>query len=112
MKATLFISIIALVFGIGCSRAGTAEFKVLGECSMCKTRIEQAATMDGVTMAHWDMGTQILTVEYSPSEISLEDLHIRIAATGHDTEEQRADDAVYDKLPACCKYERTIHHQN
>ena len=116
MKAAILMAIFALLLGNGLSHASdkqqtvTAEFKVLGLCSMCKSRIEKAAKVDGVTSAVWDMKTHILKIQYLPSKVSLEAVHKNIARAGHDTEKERADDAVYNKLPACCKYERSIKH--
>lgn len=77
---------------------------------MCKTRIEQAAKVQGVSSATWDEKTKILKVEFYSSKISLDAIHKNIAKAGHDTEKERADDAVYNKLPACCKYQRSINH--
>ena len=117
MKTTLLISIFAFIFGSAYSQTGNqnqtskAEFKVLGECGMCKTRIEKAAKTDGVTSAVWDIKTKVLKVEYLPSKIKVNTIHKNIAKAGHDTEKEKADNDVYDKLPACCKYERSVIHQ-
>ncbi len=116
MKTAILISIFAFILGNGYSQNGNqgqtskAEFKILGECGMCKTRIEKAAKADGVTLANWDKETKILKVEYLPLKISVETIQKNIAKVGHDTEKEKADDAVYNKLPACCKYERSINH--
>lgn len=84
----------------------TEEIKVLGACGMCKTRIEKAARIEGVTEAAWDQTTQLLKVTYNPSVVTKEDIQKKVAAVGHDTEKYKADDEVYAKLPACCHYER------
>ena len=117
MKTAIIISILAFIFGNAYSQTGNqtqavkAEFKVLGECGMCKTRIEKAAKTDGVTSAVWNKETKILKLEYLPSKIKVETIHKNIAKAGHDTEKAKADDAVYSKLPSCCKYERSANHQ-
>lgn len=117
MKTTILISIIALIFGSAYSQTGNqnrtsvAEFRVLGECGMCKSRIEKAAKTEGVISAVWNEETKILKVEYMPSKIEVEAVHKNIAEAGHDTEMERADDAVYNRLPACCKYQRSVNHQ-
>lgn len=116
MKTTILITILSLVFGNGYAQSGksnqpaTSEFKVLGECGMCKTRIEKAAKTDGVISAEWNETTKILKVVYHPSKIKVETIHKNIAKVGHDTEKERANDTVYSKLPACCKYKRSINH--
>ncbi len=87
--------------------SNTAEFKVFGACGMCKTRIEKAAKeTEGVLSASWDLESNILSLEFDPALVSLETVHKNIAAAGHDTELFQADDEVYAKLPACCKYNR------
>jgi periplasmic mercuric ion binding protein len=84
----------------------TEEIKVLGSCDMCKTRIENAMKVTGITEAVWNEKTHMLKVTYNPSVITNDDIQKKAAAVGHDTEKYRADDKVYDKLPACCHYER------
>lgn len=112
MKTTILITILALVFGSGYAQSGgsnqltTSEFKVFGECGMCKTRIEKAAKVDGVISAEWNESTKILKVVYQPSKITIETIHKNIAKVGHDTELEKADDGIYNKLPSCCKYDR------
>ena len=114
MKTTILITILALVFGNGYAQSGksnqptTSEFKVLGECGMCKSRIEKAAKVDGVSSAEWNESTKILKVVYQPSKINVETIHKNIAKVGHDTELEKADDEIYNKLPSCCKYDRKI----
>jgi mercuric ion binding protein len=82
----------------------TETIKVSGSCTMCKTRIEKAAQMDGVSQATWDKKTQVLTLEYNPAKVKSDDVQKKIAAVGHDTEKYKADDQVYNALPGCCKY--------
>lgn len=86
--------------------AKTEEIKVLGSCGMCKTRIENAMKVPGVTEAVWTQKTQLLKVTYDPSVITRDEIQKKEAAVGHDTEKYRADDKVYAALPACCHYER------
>jgi len=82
----------------------TESFTVSGKCGMCKTRIEKAAKVEGVSKATWDKETKMLTVVYNPSTVKIDDLQKKIAAAGHDTEKYKADAKVYDALPGCCKY--------
>jgi hypothetical protein len=84
----------------------TEALKVLGNCSMCKERIETAVTASGATSAYWDAKTQMLKVSYNPSKTNTDALAKKIASVGHDTEKYKADDKVYNSLPGCCKYER------
>lgn len=82
----------------------TDTIKVYGNCSMCKSRIEKAAKLDGVSKAQWDSGTKLLTVTYDPSKVSTNTIRQKISATGHDTDKTKADDKSYQALPGCCKY--------
>ncbi len=78
-------------------------FKVFGVCEQCKQRIEGALKVKGIKSAVWNIDSKMLSVSYSPSKISLEKIHNRIAA-GHDTYLKKANDAAYNALPKCCYY--------
>lgn len=85
----------------------TEQFTVKGACGMCETRIEKAAlSAEGVTKADWDRETQKIVVVYDDEVTQPDAIHKAIAKAGHDTDKQKARDEVYEKLPACCKYER------
>jgi membrane fusion protein, copper/silver efflux system len=81
------------------------EFKVSGNCDMCKERIEKAAkSVKGVTSAEWNVNSKKIHVEYNGMKTSNEAIQKVIAKAGHDTELFKADDAVYNQLPECCRY--------
>ena len=84
----------------------SATFKVYGNCSMCKNRIENALMVDGVANRYWNVDTKMMEVKYEPSKISEEKIHSLIAGAGHDTEKVKAKDETYNNLPGCCQYER------
>ena len=86
----------------------TESFFVNGLCEMCKNRIEKAAALDGVSKAEWYTGTKILTVVYNPSSTDGDEILKSVSSAGHDNEKFRAPDDVYNKLPACCKYDRNM----
>lgn len=85
----------------------TETFKVWGNCSMCKDRIEKAVKSEGASEATWDSKTKMLTVTFDPKKTSVDALSRKIASVGHDTEKYKAPDDVYAKLPGCCHYERS-----
>lgn len=110
-----FAVVLAAVFSISAqgqtnqksdAKAKTETIKVAGNCGMCKTRIEKAAKTEGVSSASWDSKTKLLTVSYDPSKTSTDALAKKVAAVGHDAGNYKADDKVYEALPACCHYER------
>jgi len=83
------------------------KFEAAGNCGMCETRIEKAANaVDGVSSADWDKETKMIEVSYNPEKTEVRHIQQAIAKVGHDTKMYKAEDDVYDKLPACCKYER------
>jgi len=84
----------------------TESFKVYGNCEMCQTRIENAVREEGASSASWNTETKMLTVTYDPSKTNKDKLSKKLASVGHDTEKYKAPDDVYDKLPACCHYDR------
>lgn len=106
---TLFYAITLLLFplfAISAQEVTVVEtsFKVFGNCGMCKTRIEKALRIKEVKMAKWDKHSKILAVAYVSPSITVDSLKQRIAAVGHDTDKFKANDAVYEELPACCLY--------
>ncbi len=84
----------------------TESFKVEGKCGMCKSKIEKAAKIEGVTKVEWDADKQLLTVTYMPDMVKIDDMQKKVAAVGYDTEKFKAEDKIYDKLPGCCKYRK------
>ncbi|MFI5133626.1 MAG: carboxypeptidase-like regulatory domain-containing protein [Chitinophagales bacterium] len=86
------------------SKDTTVSFKVFGACEQCKNRIEKAVKVKAVKSAIWDVDTKILLVVYNPGLISIDKIQDRIVAVGHDLENKKADDAVYNSLPQCCHY--------
>ncbi|MBA7543979.1 hypothetical protein ES705_36324 [subsurface metagenome] len=82
-------------------------FKVAGNCSMCKSRIEEAAlSLDGVNSAEWSEETKMIHLSFNADKVRLDNIHKAIAKVGHDTEKETAPDDVYDNLPGCCQYSR------
>ena len=81
------------------------DFRVEGNCEMCKDRIETTAmSVRGVQSATWDMDNKILHLEYNKSLTARENVQKAIAAAGHDNGKYRAPDDVYNNLPECCLY--------
>ncbi len=86
---------------------GEATFRVLGNCGMCKDRIEKAAySVRGVRSASWDQQAQQLTVTWRPDRADQEGIERAVARVGHDTENFLTDDETHANLHACCIYER------
>ena len=78
-----------------------------GSCEMCKDRIEKTASkVPGVTSASYDLESKQLHLHFDATKTSVENISKALAAVGHDTELYKADDEVYNALPACCKYRK------
>ena len=84
----------------------TEKIKVWGNCDMCKTKIEKAAKAAGAATADWNDESKILYVTYSASKSNNKKIQQKIADAGYDTQDERATDAAFNKLPGCCKYDR------
>lgn len=83
------------------------NFKVSGNCEMCKNRIETAAqSVEGVNLADWNVDTKMIHISFNKDKTTLANIHKTIASAGHDTNKEAAPDNVYDDLPGCCKYTR------
>jgi copper chaperone CopZ len=111
MKKLILVLMLALPMGVMAQekqkKNTKISFEVNGNCEMCKKRIEKAAfSVKGVKMATWDIPSNIISVLHDPNKASTETLQKAIANAGHDTPMAKAPDAVYDKLPMCCLYDR------
>lgn len=83
------------------------DIEVLGNCDMCKKRIEKAAFgVKGVKSAEWHADDQTLHVIIDETKISTLDVSKAVAKVGHDTGEVRATNKDYETLHTCCVYER------
>lgn len=105
----MMTTLIALLFSgaLMYGQTNADSFKVWGKCGMCEKRIEKAAlAVKGVDAADWNKDTKMLEVKFDKSQTSEKQIEQAVAKAGHDTPDFRSDDKVYDKLPACCHYER------
>lgn len=92
------------------AKAKTVEFKVTGNCNMCKKTIETSLKgKSGLTLAEWNKDSKIMKVTFDPVTINEDQVHQAIADSGYDTEKTKASDKAYKKLHKCCQYKRTLH---
>jgi len=108
---TKFVILMAVVLMAGMSAFAlgkkTEKINVAGKCGMCETRIEKAAlAIDGVTKADYDLKAKTLSVTFDEKKTSVDGIEKAMAVVGHDTDKYKAEDAVYNKLPGCCKYRK------
>jgi len=105
-KITTLIFFLSSYTSSFAQQSSTITFDVAGNCGMCKQRIEKAAKIKGVSEASWDSQTGKATVTFHPNTTTALNIKQAIADAGHDTDETRAKDDVYEKLHQCCLYER------
>lgn len=118
MKAkNIFIAVSLALFTLSfvCaqnSKDKKIEFKVTGNCGMCKKTIEASLKgKPGIKSASWNKDTKMMTISFDPSKISEDQIHQAIADSGYDTEKKKASDKAYNNLPGCCQYERSLHNK-
>ena len=86
-----------------------SSFQVLGNCDMCKNKIESSAIkLKGVRKATWKNNQQLLTVKFNPKKIQLNQIKQEIANVGYDTDEIKTTNEIYNMLHYCCKYDRGL----
>ncbi|MCX6236150.1 MAG: heavy-metal-associated domain-containing protein [Bacteroidia bacterium] len=110
----IIVALLAIVFGFSSiaqsqdlsktTSIKTETLKVSGNCGMCKSRIEKAAKLDGVSKAEWNSTDKTLAVTYDPAKTNIDQIGKKLASVGHDNEKAKADDKIYNALPGCCKY--------
>jgi len=107
MKKLILLGGFMMAFVFSTNAQTTTKLKVSGNCGMCKSSIEKAATSAGAKTANWDMDAKLLTLIFD-SKTNLDKIETAIAAVGYDTEHKTARKASYDALHECCKYEREV----
>ena len=105
LKSILIFSVLFTTF-LTAQTLSNETFKVKGDCSMCKERIESTALKNGAKTANWTAETQKLQLEFNPEKISADEILKKIAEVGHDNEKYTATSEAYEKLASCCHYDR------
>lgn len=91
----------------------TSTFIVYGNCGKCKKNIERPfKEMHGVEKATWDKKTKQFTITYDPNVLTERRIKEIIAEQGYDSDDVKASDEAYAKLPKCCRYRDSNPHEN
>jgi len=119
MKTLTYVGVVLMIFLLSAGvdsaysqqRRGQSlvntEFKALGLCGMCKTRIERAAmSVEGVRQATWNQAKQMVAVRFDSTRTNQEAIERAIARAGHDTQNFITDEKTYSNMYHCCKYPR------
>ncbi len=113
MKKIIITALVAGLFSITSSyaqikNATTVDVKISGNCGMCESTIEKAATDKKLSIADWNKDSKMATITYNSKKTDLNTILKKIALAGYDSEQFLAPDAAYNNLPGCCKYDRTF----
>ena len=81
----------------------TFQVSVIAACVKPKVCRKSA----GATYAEWNKDTKIITVKYNSTSSNLAKIQKGIADVGYDNVGVKTTTEAYDKLHACCKYDRT-----
>ncbi|MCM4154389.1 DUF3347 domain-containing protein [Gramella sp. AN32] len=84
----------------------TETVKVLGNCDMCKTSIENAGNLKNVSSVIWNKDSKMAEITFDSKKTNRSEILKRIALAGYDSDEYLAPDNAYAQLAECCKYER------
>lgn len=104
-KIILVLVMIFAINGFSQKRSAKHQITVDGVCEMCKERIEKASLgTKGVKFATWSVDTHQLTVIINEKKTTIKKLKQNIAKVGHDTDEVKATQEIYDNMHECCKY--------
>ena len=95
------------------TQSKTETFKVYGNCGMCEKTIEGSLkNVKGIDKADWNKETKMMEVTFDPEVISLTEIKQKIADVGYDSDEVRASEKAYNKLPGCCQYDRPENNED
>jgi len=107
MKLKCFLLAVMSVCSVSLfAQSKTDTVKVWGNCDECKSKIEKAALKAGAASADWNADNYQLVISYNNEQTSAVNIEKEIAAVGYDTQDVKATEDAYHKLPKCCQYER------
>jgi mercuric ion binding protein len=107
LKIVSFLSLFMACTTISFSQSTKTEnIPVSGNCGMCEKKIEKAAKQAGASVAEWNVKTKTLTVKYNSATTNTAKIQQTVAAAGYDTRDFKTTETAYNKLDACCQYDR------
>lgn len=92
--------------------AKTETVIINGNCGMCKKTIEKAGNQSKIANVEWNKDTKIATLTFDSTQTNLDEILLRIANAGYDSETFTAPDDVYNNLHHCCQYQRNTNINN
>ena len=99
----IFIAFLAMSFKQD-AKTQMVTIKTSAECGECKERIESKLNYTkGVVFAELDFKTQVLTVKFKPTKITLEQIKQIVSDLGYDADDVKANAEAQNELPKCCQ---------
>ncbi len=109
MRNTFILALVLLISATSfgqkkAPKSQTAVILTTAECNDCKERIEGMLNYTkGVKFGELDVPSRKVTVKFSPSVITLDEIKKKISELGYDADDVKANHDAYEKLPSCCK---------
>ena len=105
MKTILIICIAFLAFSFKQdAKTQLVTIKTSAECGECKDRIESKLNYTkGIVFSELDFKTQVLTVKFKPTKITLDQIKQIVSDLGYDADELKANVDAQKALPMCCQ---------
>jgi periplasmic mercuric ion binding protein len=105
MKTILIICIAFLAFSFKQdAKTQLVTIKTSAECGECKDRIESKLNYTkGIVFSELDYKTQVLTVKFKPTKITLQQIKQIVSDLGYDADEVKANVDAQKALPSCCQ---------
>jgi copper chaperone CopZ len=105
MKTILIIWIAFLAFGFKQdAKTQLVTIKTSAECGECKERIESKLNYTkGIVFSELDFKSQVLTVKFKPTKITLEQIKRIVSDLGYDADDVKANVDAQKALPSCCQ---------
>lgn len=108
MKKVIFTLCVAVLMGSTAlaqeKKTEKVEIHTSAICEMCKETIEYELTFTkGIKFVELDVDSKIVTVEYNPKKVSIEDIRNGISGVGYNADSVKRDPKAYANLPFCCR---------
>ncbi len=105
MKTILIICIAFLGFSFKQDvKPQLVTIKTSAECGECKERIESKLNYTkGIVFSELDFKTQVLTVKFKPTKVTLEQIKQIVSDLGYDADDVKANVDAQKALPLCCQ---------
>ncbi len=104
MKKLIIIMLLTASVSAVAQSQEKAEILTSAICEMCKETILYDLTFTkGIKDADLNLENKVVTVEFKPGKISVQEIRERISKLGYNADSVMRDPVAYENLPMCCK---------